>query len=146
MNHDHDTTRQNNSLFDERIDATLRRLGSSTPTDGLESRVLARLRTEPAALRKTPRFFVITGPLFGACGAAFACALIVVASVGHSHHAARTIAPPIPVTGSGVGAASAAHLAGPHPVTPAPRGHGRSHTKAHAQKPGADAAPNDSQK
>jgi hypothetical protein len=133
MNHDFQTNRKN----DAALDATLHALGKVTPAEGLEDRVLRRLRAEPAATQRRPALFRITGSVFGFSGAAVACALIVVATVGHSHHANPVLPQVAPVTGSGVGTASAAHLPGPQPVTPAPRGHGRAHGKtgAHTQGP-----------
>jgi hypothetical protein len=142
MNLKHTPTTQSDPLTDPRLDATLRALGSVAPTSGLEGRVLARLDAERARMRNTSRehravFFRMTSSIFGVCGAALACALIVVASVSYSHHANPAVPGAMQTGGSGVGAASAMHRVAPQPLAPAPKGHGRSHKKAtdETQKP-----------
>jgi hypothetical protein len=135
MNLKHTSTTPSDPLIDLQLDATLRALGSAAPASGLEGRVLARLDAERARMRDRSGenrtvFFRMTSSIFGVCGAALACTLIVVASVSYSHRANPALGPAMQMGGSGVGAASAMHRAAPQPLAPAPKGHGRSHKKA----------------
>ncbi len=122
------------SRYDEhnqRIDRALQILGSVEPASGIEGRITSRLAHELSQERlKTAtvsggRFFSMPRFAFGVA-AAVACVAIVAGSVNHS----RRILPTAPGAGlrlpegsSGIGAASAAHVA-TQPVSPA--GPGRS--------------------
>jgi hypothetical protein len=135
MNLKHNLTTESNPLTDPRLDAALRALGSVAPASGLEGRVLARLDAERVRMRNTSRenravFFRMTSSIFGVCGAALACALIVMASVSYSHRTNPVLPGTMQTGGSGVGAASAMHRAAPQPLAPAPKGHGRAHKKS----------------
>jgi hypothetical protein len=116
----------------QRIDQTLRVLGSVEPASGIEGRITSRLAHErsKAAIASGGRLFTMprfSMPRFAfGAAAAVACVAIVAGSVSHS----RRILPTAPGAGlrlpegsSGIGAASAAHVA-TQPVSPA--GPGRS--------------------
>ncbi|MBT9330968.1 hypothetical protein [Paracidobacterium acidisoli] len=126
------------TAFDRRIDAALRTLDSVTPSPGLEDRILIRLSARSASRPARTSFFRIGTPIFAFCGAAFACALIVVGTVSYSHHSHPAMPGAMQTGTSGIGAASAMHRLAPQPLAPAPEGHGRSHRNAAnpVQKPG----------
>jgi hypothetical protein len=109
----------------DRIDRALRRLGATSPRDGLEDRILARL--EQAAREKAPGFLSLSrlAVMFAVAGTV--CAVIVAGSVTHSHNV-LPVAPGLhlPIGSQpGVGAASAARVA-PQPVKVPPRERPRS--------------------
>jgi hypothetical protein len=130
------TAQSHNSHHDQRIDETLRRLGSVTPPTGFEDRVHARLaHSRLTSVRgsemqtgaaKSIRLSLIPRFAFGAVAAALACVAIVAGSVNHSRRI-LPVAPGIqlPTGSSGIGAASAAHIA-TRPVSPSPDGRARS--------------------
>jgi hypothetical protein len=122
-----------------RIDAALRATGTASPPEGLEGRVLTRLAAArmgaesasdaalPGLRRRLPRAL---GPLLGFVSAGLVCAVIVSGSVSHSRHYKNgqiPALPVIPMSGTGVGAASAvrpgAPASAPVPAGPAARGH-----------------------
>jgi hypothetical protein len=120
---------KNDPVADARIDAALKRLGSAAPHAGIEERVLARIaKVETRSRSKTSQWFRMPGITFNAALAALACVAIVVGSVSHSR---RTVTGPVPGlelparTDSGVGAASAVHMAS-QPVAAAGKGRARS--------------------
>ncbi|MGC2163956.1 MAG: hypothetical protein WA634_18790 [Silvibacterium sp.] len=136
--------------YDEKIDRTLRLLGSATPAPGMEDRVVARLE-RTRAIAKAPRFFTLPQLALGMTAGVMACALIVAGSVSHSRHI-LPIAPGLHLPGEsqpGVGAASAAHVA-QQPVTTLPQDrprsvreatNGRAVISSHAKKPTGIAVP-----
>jgi hypothetical protein len=137
--------------FDEKIDRTLRLVGSATPAPGMEDRIVARL-DRALSVTEPRRFFSLPQLALGMAGAVMASALIVVGSVSHSRHI-LPIAPGLHLPGEaqpGVGAASAAHVA-PQPVTALPQDrprsvrettNGRAVISPHAKKPAGIAVPN----
>lgn len=112
--------------YTEKIDRTLRRLGSAAPLAGMEDRILARLAQ--AGTRRDPaRFFNFPRLAFTFAVAGTICGFIVAGSVSHSHHI-LPIAPGLHLPGEaqpGVGAASATRVT-PQPVTASPKNHPRS--------------------
>lgn len=123
------------------LDATLRRLGNTTPDPQMNERLLRRLRTaalEDAAPRSMPHWPALHWPRLAAAALAgsFACTLIVFGSLAHSHTVAQQAPPMLELARpqNGVSTASASHIAA-HPV-PAP-GKGRAHEQmtpgAHTQ-------------
>jgi hypothetical protein len=130
------------------LDAALRRLGSATPDPQMQERVLRRLRTATmhnAAARQNrswgwPRLAA------AALAGSFACTLMVVGSISHSHAVAQQSPPPmlqLVRPQNGVSTADASHIAA-HPV-PAPPGKGRAQEHMHPGRasvsPGAHADP-----
>jgi hypothetical protein len=113
--------------MDDRIDRTLRLLGSAEPRPGLEKRIAARLAHAPV---QTPaRFLVLPRFAVGAAGV-LACAGIIAGSVSHSRHL-LPIAPGVQLQrnmDSGLGTAAAQKVA-PKPVTPPLHGRARSMRK-----------------
>jgi hypothetical protein len=101
-----------------RIDAALRAAGTVTPEPGFEGRILARLAEarndgSAAAVSRLTRAFA---PALAFACATLTCALIVGSSVRFSHrsHPGPVTGPPaVQMQGTGVGAASAVHPAGP---------------------------------
>jgi hypothetical protein len=137
-------------LCDEKIDRTLRLLGSATPSPGMEDRIVARIDRAQSMIEPR-RFFSLPHLAFGMAAAVMACVLIVAGSVTHSRHI-LPVAPGLHLPGEsepGVGAASAAHVA-PQPVTTLPQDRPRSVREAtngravispHAKKPAGIAVP-----
>lgn len=119
---------------EEQINATLRRLGHAQPPTHLEQRLRARLQ-EKSAQQKTrgSRFenvFFGQRIIFASAAAAVACVAIVIGSVQHSRQ--RSFPAPglhVPVSGSGLGAASSTHIA-PQPIAAPEHAHARSEQKA----------------
>jgi hypothetical protein len=112
--------------YEERIDRTLRMLGSVSPAEGMEERIVARLANANVK-QSAPRFFRLPQLVLGMATAAALGTVIVVGSVSHSRHI-LPIAPGLhlPVGAQpGVGAANAAHVA-PQPVTALPQDRPRS--------------------
>ncbi|MGC8550216.1 MAG: hypothetical protein ACP5M4_11005 [Acidobacteriaceae bacterium] len=110
---------------DHIIDRALHQLGSAEPRDGINNRILYRLRQaefEPAphAIAAWPRLALAS--LAGAC----LCATIVIGTVQHSHAVAAQNHPVLPILRqqNGVATASSTHISA-HPVI-APQGGGRS--------------------
>jgi hypothetical protein len=108
--------------YNERIDKTLRRLGSAEPAPGMEDRITARLAREHAKTQardtRRARFFAVPRFALGIVAATLACVAIVTASVNHS----RRIQPIVPGIGlhsqpSGMDAAGAARPAD-RPISP----------------------------
>lgn len=109
-----------------RIDAALRSVGAATPPPGLEGRVLTRLAAQRVnsdlksstlpAFSRFGRIYRLSAPALCVASSCLVAAVIVAGSVSHSR---RNLPPQIPVApalhlpASGVGAASAAHAAGP---------------------------------
>jgi hypothetical protein len=113
-----------------RIDAALHAAGSATPEPGFEGRILSRLaaaRTGGTARAGAgARLMRAAAPALGFVCATLLCAVIVGSSVRYSHrnHVGPVAGPPaIPMQGTGVGAASAVHPAGPASA-PIPAGTG----------------------
>jgi hypothetical protein len=113
-----------------RIDAALRAVGTASPQAGFEGRILTRLaaaRMEEDAAGNAGRArwtMRATAPALGFATACLLCAVIVGSSVRFSHrsHSGPVAGPPvIQPSGTGVGAASAVHPAGPAPA-PMPAG------------------------
>lgn len=135
--------------FDDRIDRTLRALGSAAPRQGMDARILARL--DEATQEKSSGFFSLPrfAMMFAAAGTV--CAVIVAGSITHSHRI-LPVAPGVQLPGisqPGVGAASAARVA-PQAVKPTPKERPRSMRKTengravispNAKKQGVVAAP-----
>ncbi|HEX3470839.1 MAG TPA: hypothetical protein VHT28_06590 [Silvibacterium sp.] len=116
--------------YDQRIDRTLRQLGSVTPAAGIEDRIRARLAHEESKARargaNRGRFFAIPRFAIGVTAGALACVAIIAGSVNHSRRILPTVPGVVlPAGSSGVGAASAAHVAN-QPVSPPPQGRARS--------------------
>lgn len=146
-------TRQNH---DRQIDEVLRRLASVNPAPGIEDRVKTRLASAGAensrhAESRPVRPWGLSRLLFATAAAAAACVAIVAGSVDHS----RRILPAVPGiqlpagSSSGIGAASAAHVA-TQQVAPSPNGRARSMRKTingramispEAQRPAGIAVP-----
>lgn len=110
------------------VDAALRAVGSATPEPGFEGRILTRLAQARAAGYAAPqggsRLMRVAAPVLGFVCASLVCAVIVSSSVRFSHrsHPGPLAGPPaIQMQGTGVGAASAVHPAGPV-STPMPAG------------------------
>lgn len=112
------------------VDAALRAVGSATPEPGFEGRILSRLAqaraegTVASGARRGPRLMRMAAPVLGFVCATLLCAVIVGSSVRFSHrnHPGPVAGPPaIQMQGTGVGAASAVHPAGPA-STPIPAG------------------------
>lgn len=115
-----------NETYEDRIDRTLRVLGSVEPNAGMESRILAGL-ARAEARNKAAQFFSMPQLVVMLAAAGTMCAVIVTGSVTHSHHI-LPIAPGLQFPGesqSGVGAASAARVA-PQAVTASPQDRPRS--------------------
>jgi hypothetical protein len=111
-----------------RIDAALRAVGTATPVPGLEGRILTRLaeaRTDGTVTAGAgSRLMRSAAPALGFVCAMLLCAVIVGSSVRFSHrnHPGPVVGPPaIQMQGTGVGAASAVHPAGPV-LAPMPAG------------------------
>jgi hypothetical protein len=113
-----------------RIDAALRAVGKVSPEPGFEGRILTRLtvaRVEgdtAANAGRGPWTMRAAVPALGFVTACLMCAVIVTSSVRFSHHThpGPVAGPPvIQPAGTGVGAASAVHPAGPAPA-PMPAG------------------------
>ena len=116
--------------YDQRIDRTLRRLGSVTPAAGIEDRITARLAQEESKARarnaRPTRFFAVPRFAVGVAAGALAGAAIIVGSVNHSRRILPTVpGVQLPAGSSGLGAASAAHIAD-QPISPPSRGRARS--------------------
>jgi hypothetical protein len=117
-----------NENCNDQIDRTLHALGSATPREGMEERILARL-SRAKAVAPAPRFFSLPQFAFGLAAAVLACVVIVAGSVTHS----RRILPAPGLSGlhlpagseQGVGAASGARVA-PQPVQSLPQDRPRS--------------------
>lgn len=112
--------------YDDRIDGTLRALGSAEPGAGMEGRILSALARAEARSR-VPRFFSMPQLAVMIAAAGTVCAVIVAGSVTHSHRM-LPIAPGLHLPGNaqaGIGAASAAHVA-PQPVVASPKDRPRS--------------------
>jgi len=136
------TEPENDPRITARIDAALGSMGTVTPAEGLEGRILNRLAQERMKLDAEPR----RRPLFGGHGSLTARALglmtaclmgfvIVAGSVSHSRKvkSGSTAAPPsLVLPGRGVGAASAVHPASPAsaPVPASQAARGRSLRKS----------------
>lgn len=118
-----------NENHQNQIDRTLRRLGAASPAKGMEERILAGL--SHAEVESQPRFFSVPRFAIAFAAAGTVCAVIVAGSVSHSRHnlpVAPGLAPGLHFPGevqSGVGAASAAHIAA-QPVTALPKDRPRS--------------------
>jgi len=124
------------------IDAALRSVGTTTPEDGLEGRILNRLAAERLKLdtqsQSRPRFGAYGSLTARALGLMTACLMgfvIVAGSVSHSRKvkSGSTAAPPsLVLPGRGVGAASAVHPASPAsaPVPASQAARGRSLRKS----------------
>lgn len=112
--------------LNEQIDSTLRVLGSAVPAPGMEERILFRLANANAHA-KPQRLFTFPQLAVGVAATLLGGTIIIVGSVTHS----RRILPVAPgihlpaATETGVGAASAAHVA-THPVTALPAARPRS--------------------
>jgi hypothetical protein len=121
------------SAMDERIDSTLRLIGSADPRPGLENRIVARLAQAPAG--KSARFFALPGLAFASAALAASVA-IVVGSVNHSQRI-LPVAPGVQLSGGslGVGTVSGARVA-PKPVAAPSGGRARS-----MRKPGIEPGP-----
>jgi hypothetical protein len=113
-----------------RIDATLHAVGTVRPEPGFEGRILTRVakaRAEGNAAVNAglgQRLMRKAAPALGFVCATLLCAVIVGSSVRYSHrnHQTPVAGPPaIQMQGTGVGAASAVHPAGPA-STPMPAG------------------------
>jgi hypothetical protein len=136
--------------YSDRIDQTLRALGSVIPGAGIEERIVARLARMDASSAR-PRYFRLPQLAFGMSAAAMASVLIVAGSVSHSKHI-LPVAPGLHLpaaTQPGVGAASAAHITS-QPVTSLPQDrprsvretvNGRAVISSHAKKPAGIAVP-----
>jgi hypothetical protein len=103
-----------------RIDAALHAVGKATPGPGFEGRILTRLAKARAEGIAGPgqgsRLMRAAAPALGFVCATLLCAVIVGSSVHYSHriHPGPVAGPPaIQMQGTGVGAASAVHPAGP---------------------------------
>jgi hypothetical protein len=120
--------------MDERIDTTLRLIGSAEPRPGLEKRIAARLAHAPVS--KPVRFFGLPRVAFASMAGALASAAIIAGSVNHSHRI-LPVAPGVQLTGngSGMGAAAGARVA-PRPVAAPANGRARS-----MRKPGTELNP-----
>jgi hypothetical protein len=132
------------------IDAALRSVGSSTPTSGLEGRILTRLATERLKLEAEPaRSPLLRWLPARALGLATACLLgfvVVAGSVTHSRRIKpQLVAPPsLVLPGQGIGAASAVHPAAPTPVPAGQPGRsapGRARIAPHTRKAPGVAVP-----
>jgi len=115
---------------DQRIDRTLRRLGSVTPAAGIEDRISARLARERSKTQgrsaSRARFFALPRFAIGVASSLVACVAIIAGSVNHSHRILPTVpGVRLPAGSSGMGAASAAHIAN-QPVSAPPQGRARS--------------------
>lgn len=120
--------------YDQRIDRTLRRLGSVTPAAGIEDRISARLAREQSKAQprsaSRARFFAVprfaTQFALGAAAGVLACVAIIAGSVNHSRRILPTVpGVQLPAGSSGMGAASATHMAN-QPVSAPPQGRARS--------------------
>ena len=118
------STLHGTSSADAKIDAALRIFATAEPAPGFEQRMLARLRAKEPKARGFARFLHWSGPFAGLAGGAVACAVIIAASLSHSHRAATNLNPGMQSSGSGIGTASAMHRPAPQPLAPAPQGHG----------------------
>jgi hypothetical protein len=103
-----------------RIDAALHAVGRATPEPGFEGRILTRVaqaRAEgTAGAGSDHRLMRAARPALGFVCATLLCGVIVGSSVRFSHHnhPGPVAGPPaIRMPGTGVGAASAVHPAGP---------------------------------
>jgi hypothetical protein len=119
-----------------RIDAALHAVGTARPETGFEGRILTRLaeaRTDGTAGAGS-RLMRAAAPALGFVCATLLCAVIVGSSVRYSHrnHVGPVAGPPaIRIQGTGVGAASAVHPAGPASAPmPAPTAGRASHRTA----------------
>lgn len=119
------TPHANQSPTDHIIDRALHHLGSVQPRQGINDRILYRLRqAESAPARRAiaawPRL------AFASLAGASLCVAIVIGSVQHSHTIAAQNHPVIPIIQrqSGVATASSTHISA-HPAI-APAGGGRS--------------------
>ncbi|HYK34752.1 hypothetical protein [Alloacidobacterium sp.] len=118
---------------DKKIDAALRIFAHTQPPVNLEQRVHARLQLKPVRVKfanKLGSFFFAQRVVFASAGAALACCAIVIGSVQHSHqHTFPNTVMHVSAPGSGLGAASEAHIA-PQPVAVPDGTHSRSERKA----------------
>ena len=116
-------------INEQQVEIALHLLGSAQPSAELQSRILARIATAPAGAVSRPtiwRFFYMPRLAFGAATAVLASAVIIAGSVEHSRHITLpTAGVQLAPAGSGLGTASAAHLA-TQPVKAANDGRGRS--------------------
>lgn len=147
------------------IDCVLRAIGRASPEAGMEGRILTRLASErartPARLSLLPRASRLrpyTTPALCVGSTLLLAVVIVAGSVSHSRRNAPApgpVAPVLHLPDSGVGAASAAHPAGPSsapiPVGKSARGRslrhsaqGRARVAPHARKPRGVVVPNPS--
>ena len=104
------------TAHDARIDEALRLYGRAVPTEGLESRVAARIAATPRqAYRSVPSRFIgsrwllmVRGVSVGALAAAAACAIVV----GTVHHSQQLAIPTAmgPSRPGAVGAAGESHV------------------------------------
>lgn len=146
------------------IDAALQRLGSATPVEGLEGRVLTRLAaarmTHAEPVRKAERGRLLrlplfTGPVLGVVAGGLVAVVIVTGSVSHSRRPRPSEVPGPPALAlpvHGLGAASAVQPAAPASA-PVPDGvasrgrsarrtaHGRARIAPHAKKAPGVAVP-----
>ena len=139
------------SDIDDRIDSTLRMIGSADPRPGIETRIAARLADASAHTRiqGVGRIFGLPRLALASAAGMAACVAIIAGSVNHSRHIVP-FAPGIPVIvggSGGVGAAGTAKVA-PKPVAAPAHGRARSVRKAQnpavapdAQKPDAVGVP-----
>jgi hypothetical protein len=109
------------------LQKTLHALGSVTPNVTMNERLLRQLRlaaTEPQPSRLPWNVPYMPRLAAMALAGSFACSLIVVGSVEHSHRAAPQAAPVLQLfpAQSGVGTASAARIAADPAIAPAGRG------------------------
>jgi hypothetical protein len=141
-------------VVDARIDAALRSVGTAKPAPGLEGRILNQVASARMAMEtETPgragawRLSWLTrssAPVLGVASSILVAGVIVAGSVSHSRRIApaQTPAPPVlHLPGSGLGAASAAHAAGPSSA-PIPAGKAsRGRSAGHAGQGRARIAP-----
>jgi hypothetical protein len=147
-----------------RIDAALRNVGTASPPSGIEGRILTRLAAERLSTAESrsvspasrfARLSRLSAPALCALSSCLVAAVIVAGSVSHSRHnapAQPSVAPVLHLPASGVGAASAAHAAGPAsapiPAGESARGHsrrsaqGRARIAPHAKKAPGVVVPN----
>jgi hypothetical protein len=139
------------SDVEDRIDYTLRMIGSVDPRPGIEKRITARLADASAHTRIQgfSRIFGLPRLALASAAGMAACVAIIAGSVNHSRHMVP-VAPGIQLISGpsdGVGAAAAVKVA-PKPVAAPAHGRARSVRKAQnsaitpdAQKPDAVGVP-----
>ena len=159
-----DTESGSDPLVNSRIDAALRSISAAVPRPGLEGRILTRLASERMSMASmriptfpgASRLRRYSAPALCVASTCLLGVVIVAGSVSHSRHrgaAPLPVAPVLHLPGSGVGAASAAHAAGPS-TAPIPAGksgrgrslrrnrQGRARIAPHARKPQGVVVPN----